>query len=309
MPAISSAWPTRRSRPSRKPLEDLPQTDDKGKASFEVALDKVPATSRPLEAKVIVRLAEAGGRAVERKHHAADRRRRQHDRRQAAVLRPLARRGRERELRRRARRARRQDAGAARGCATSCSRSSRAISSIAATAAGSTSRSSPRAASPTAGSMSRPTSRAASRRRCSGAAIASKCRARDADGPVTSIGFDAGWYTEASADTPDMLEIALDKPEYKPGDADDGRRDRAHRRPRDAQRHGRQAAAAPITQEVTARHRAHPGPGRHRLGHRRLCGGDLAPSARRRRRSACRAAPSACSGSRSTARRRRWRST
>src|SRR6185436_10042775 len=48
---------------SRKPLEDLPQTDDKGKASFEVALDKVPAASRPLEAKVIVRLAEAGGRA------------------------------------------------------------------------------------------------------------------------------------------------------------------------------------------------------------------------------------------------------
>ena len=24
--------------------------------------------------------------------------------------------------------------------------------------------------------------------------------------------FDAGWYTEATADTPDMLEIALDKP-------------------------------------------------------------------------------------------------
>ena len=40
----------------------------------------------------------------------------------------------------------------------------------------------------------------------------------DADGPATSISFDAGWYTEASADTPDMLEIALDKPEYKPGE-------------------------------------------------------------------------------------------
>ncbi len=38
------------------------------------------------------------------------------------------------------------------------------------------------------------------------------------DGPVTSIGFDAGWYTEATADTPDMLEIALDKPEYMPGE-------------------------------------------------------------------------------------------
>ena len=40
----------------------------------------------------------------------------------------------------------------------------------------------------------------------------------DANGPVTSIAFDAGWYTEATADTPDMLEIALDKPEYKPGE-------------------------------------------------------------------------------------------
>ena len=40
----------------------------------------------------------------------------------------------------------------------------------------------------------------------------------DGNGPVTSIEFDAGWYTEASADTPDMLEIALDKGEYKPGD-------------------------------------------------------------------------------------------
>ena len=38
------------------------------------------------------------------------------------------------------------------------------------------------------------------------------------NGPTTSISFDAGWYTEATADTPDMLEVALDKPEYKPGD-------------------------------------------------------------------------------------------
>ncbi len=41
----------------------------------------------------------------------------------------------------------------------------------------------------------------------------------DRNGPVTSIGFDAGWYAEASADTPDLLEIALDKPEYAPGDS------------------------------------------------------------------------------------------
>src|SRR5207253_652230 len=41
----------------------------------------------------------------------------------------------------------------------------------------------------------------------------------DRNGPITSVGFDAGWYAEASADTPDMLEVALDKPEYAPGDA------------------------------------------------------------------------------------------
>src|SRR6185295_7254326 len=52
---------------TRTPLEDLPSTDDKGKASFEVRLDKLPASSRPLEAQLIVRLAESGGRAVERK--------------------------------------------------------------------------------------------------------------------------------------------------------------------------------------------------------------------------------------------------
>ena len=40
----------------------------------------------------------------------------------------------------------------------------------------------------------------------------------DPQGPQTTYGFDSGFYAEASADTPDLLEIALDKPEYKPGD-------------------------------------------------------------------------------------------
>jgi hypothetical protein len=40
----------------------------------------------------------------------------------------------------------------------------------------------------------------------------------DRNGPITSIGFDAGWYAQTSADTPDMLEIALDKPDYAPGE-------------------------------------------------------------------------------------------
>src|SRR5204863_8712566 len=46
-------------------LEDLPQTDDSGKAKFTAALDKVPNTSRPPEAEITVRLVESGRRAVE----------------------------------------------------------------------------------------------------------------------------------------------------------------------------------------------------------------------------------------------------
>ena len=38
------------------------------------------------------------------------------------------------------------------------------------------------------------------------------------NGPVTSLGFDAGFYAESSADTPDLLEVALDKPDYKSGE-------------------------------------------------------------------------------------------
>src|SRR4029079_13814218 len=41
--------------PSRQTLEDLPATDDAGKAKFNVSLDKLPASTRPLEAKVAVR--------------------------------------------------------------------------------------------------------------------------------------------------------------------------------------------------------------------------------------------------------------
>lgn len=51
----------------RYELEDLPSTDASGKATFPVKLDNAPASSRPLEAQVTVSMAESGGRAVERK--------------------------------------------------------------------------------------------------------------------------------------------------------------------------------------------------------------------------------------------------
>ncbi len=44
----------------------MPNTDAAGKATFPVTLDKLPQTSRPLEAKITVNMAESGGRAVER---------------------------------------------------------------------------------------------------------------------------------------------------------------------------------------------------------------------------------------------------
>ncbi|HEY1473923.1 MAG TPA: alpha-2-macroglobulin [Pseudolabrys sp.] len=51
----------------RQDIDDMPATDAAGKASFQVKLDKVPTTGRPLEANIAVSMAESGGRAVERK--------------------------------------------------------------------------------------------------------------------------------------------------------------------------------------------------------------------------------------------------
>lgn len=51
---------------SRQPLSGLPTLDNDGKAAFDVTLDTLPSTTRLLEAKVVVRMREAGGRAVER---------------------------------------------------------------------------------------------------------------------------------------------------------------------------------------------------------------------------------------------------
>ena len=50
----------------RQDLDDLPSTDASGKAKFAVKLDKVPSTSRPLEAQITVSMSESGGRAIER---------------------------------------------------------------------------------------------------------------------------------------------------------------------------------------------------------------------------------------------------
>ncbi len=52
-------------QPVRETLTDLPRTDAEGKASFAVDLPDLPSSTRPFEAKFLVRMREGGGRAVE----------------------------------------------------------------------------------------------------------------------------------------------------------------------------------------------------------------------------------------------------
>src|ERR1700694_711680 len=50
----------------RTPIENLPEADANGVATFPVSLAKQPTSPRPQEAQIFIRMAEAGGRAVER---------------------------------------------------------------------------------------------------------------------------------------------------------------------------------------------------------------------------------------------------
>jgi uncharacterized protein YfaS (alpha-2-macroglobulin family) len=52
--------------PQRQPFETESTTGEDGKATFEVSLPELPASTKPYEAKVIVRLTDTNGRAVER---------------------------------------------------------------------------------------------------------------------------------------------------------------------------------------------------------------------------------------------------
>src|SRR5437868_9269420 len=51
----------------RTPIENLPEADANGVATFPVSLAKPPSSTRPQEAQFFIRMTEAGGRAVERK--------------------------------------------------------------------------------------------------------------------------------------------------------------------------------------------------------------------------------------------------
>jgi uncharacterized protein YfaS (alpha-2-macroglobulin family) len=203
---------------TRQPLEDLPDTDASGKAHFQVALDKQPTATRPLEAQILVRMAEPGGRAVERKLTLPVR--------PAAAMigvkplfsgrslgegqnatfdvivaapdgKPLARTGLRYELLRVETKYQyyRRDNSWNYEPIKLTKRVADGQIDVALDAPG-------RIALPVQWGHYR-----------------LEVSTSDRNGPVTSLAFDAGWYADASADTPDMLEIAIDKPEYVPGES------------------------------------------------------------------------------------------
>jgi alpha-2-macroglobulin len=198
-------------------LNDLPQTNDKGAASFKVSLDKVPESSRPLQADITVRMAESGGRAVERKltlpvtasgpmigvkplfnsRSLGDGETAAFD---VVVTAPdgkaVAQEGLHYELLKVETRYQwyRQNG----------TWDYEPVKSTTRVADGTVDSSADKP-----GRIAVPVSWGRYRLEVSTGAF---------NGPVTSVVFDAGWYADASADTPDMLEIALDKPDYHPGD-------------------------------------------------------------------------------------------
>jgi len=201
----------------RKPLEDLPPTDAAGKARFPVALNELPASTRPLQADIIVRMSEAGGRAVERKltlpiapaatmigvkplfsgRSLGEGETANFDVIVASPDGKLQSRGGLRyELLKIERRYQwyRQETRWEYEPVQSTQRVADGRIDVADGKPG-------RIAVPVTWGRYR-----------------LQVATDDPNGPTTSIQFDAGWYSDASADTPDVLEIGLDKAEYRPGD-------------------------------------------------------------------------------------------
>lgn len=199
------------------PLEDLPRTDADGRAKFTVTLDKVPPSTKPLDATVVIRLAEPGGRAIERvltlpvvppkpmigvKPLFAGQSLGDNDIANFEVVmvapdgKKLAASGLKWQL---------LDIETKYQWYRSGGYWSYEPIKVTRRVADGTLDLSGEAP----GRISVPVTWGRYRLEVSSA---------DPAGPETSIAFDSGWYAEASADTPDMLEIALDKPEYRPGD-------------------------------------------------------------------------------------------
>ncbi|NVN86191.1 MAG: alpha-2-macroglobulin family protein [Rhodopseudomonas sp.] len=202
----------------RTPIENLPDADANGVATFPVSLAKPPSSTRPQEAQIFIRMAEAGGRAVERKlvlpvapgaamigvkplfkgNNVGEGDNAKFD---VVFVAPdgkqLARDGLRYELLKIESRYQwyRQNSSWEYEPVKSTSRVADGDLAVAAD------KPTPIQFTPQPG-----------RYRLD-------VKTADAAGPLTSVQFDVGWYSDGSADTPDLLETSIDKPEYASGDA------------------------------------------------------------------------------------------
>ncbi|MFB9267406.1 alpha-2-macroglobulin [Bradyrhizobium erythrophlei] len=202
----------------RTPIENLPEADAKGEATFPVKLEKAPTSTRPQEAQIFIRMAETGGRSVERKivlpvAPAAsligvkplfgDKSVAEGDKAEFDVVfiapdgKQLPRAGLRYELLKLESRYQwyRQNSSWEYEPVKSTRRVSDGDVNLAAD-------------KPQRLSFQPQPGR-----------YRLDVKSTDADGPLTSVQFDVGWYSDGSADTPDLLETSIDKPEYASGDA------------------------------------------------------------------------------------------
>ncbi len=201
----------------RTPIENLPETDARGIATFPVGLAKPPSSTRPQEAQIFIRMAEAGGRAVERKLVLpvapgaamigvkplfAGKSIAEGDRAGFDIVfvspegKTLARDGLRYELLKIESRYQwyRQNSSWEYEPVKSTKRVADGDLKIAAD-------------KPARITLAPQPGR-----------YRLDVKSTEADGPLTSIQFDVGWYTDGSADTPDLLETSIDKPEYQSGE-------------------------------------------------------------------------------------------
>ena len=201
----------------RAPIENLPESDANGVATFPVSLAKPPTSTRPQEAQIFIRMAEAGGRAIERKIVLpvtpvatmigvkplfGDKNVAEGDKAAFDVVfvspdgKSLARDGLHYELLKIESRYQwyRQNSSWDFEPVKSTTRVDDGDLTVAAD------RPARITLSPQPG-----------RYRLD-------VKSTDADGPLTSVQFDVGWYSDGSADTPDLLETSIDRPEYQSGD-------------------------------------------------------------------------------------------
>jgi alpha-2-macroglobulin len=201
----------------RTPLENLPEADANGVATFPVSLPKPPSSTRPQEAQFFIRMREAGGRAVERKLVLpvapgaamigvkplfADKNVAEGDNAkfEVAFVAPdgaaLSRSGLRYELLKIDSRYQwyRQNSSWEYEPVKTTKRVADGEVSVAPDKPGQL-------------SFQPETGR-----------YRLDIKTTDANGPITSVQFDVGWYSDGSADTPDLLETSIDKAEYAAGD-------------------------------------------------------------------------------------------